>query len=62
MCLYAGADASGDIIALEDLAPSGHQMADRLKGLDYGHCKIVMQVIFMQSVQIIAYNHNDFRS
>lgn len=62
VCLYAGADTSGDIIALEDLAPSGHQMANRLKGLDYGHCKRVMQVIYMQSVQIIAYNNVNFRS
>lgn len=62
VCLYAGADAFGDIIVLEDLAPSGHHMANRLKGLDYGHCKRVMQVIYMQSVQIIAYNNIDFRS
>lgn len=44
-CLFAGADAYGDLIALEDLVPSGHRMANRLKGLDYSHCKIVMQVI-----------------
>lgn len=44
-CLFAGRDAQGDLIALEDLVPSGHRMANRLKGLDYSHCKIVMQVI-----------------
>lgn len=43
-CLRVGTDAVGDIIALEDLKPSGHRMANRLKGLDYSHCRIVMQV------------------
>lgn len=45
-CLYAGSDNVGDIIVLEDLKPLGYQMANRLKGLDYHHCKIVLQVIF----------------
>lgn len=44
-CLYAGSDNVGEIIVLEDLKPLGYQMANRLKGLDYHHCKIVLQVI-----------------
>lgn len=44
-CLFAGTDTHGDMLALEDLLPGGYRMANRLKGLDYGHCKIVMQVI-----------------
>lgn len=56
LCLFAGRDPHGDIIALEDLVPSSHRMADRLKGLDYSHCKLVMQVIYRHTVQIIAYN------
>lgn len=44
-CLFAGEDDSGDLIVLEDLKPYGYRMANRLKGLDYIHSKIVMQVI-----------------
>lgn len=44
-CLFAGTDDAGDIIVLEDLKPFGYRMANRLKGLDYTQCKIVMQVI-----------------
>ena len=43
-CLYAGSDAQGEIIALDDLQQFGYRMANRLKGLDYSHCKVVMQV------------------
>lgn len=43
-CLYAGTDSNGEIIVLEDLQKSGYKMANRLKGLDYNHCKVVMQV------------------
>lgn len=44
-CLFAGADSSGDMVVLDDLRESGFRMADRLKGLDLAHCRLVMQVI-----------------
>lgn len=44
-CLFAGNDATGEIIILEDLKPLGYKMPNRLKGLDYNHCKLVLQVI-----------------
>lgn len=44
-CLFAGADDVGDLIVLDDLKPFGYRMANRLKGLDYMHCKIALQVI-----------------
>lgn len=56
-CLFAGTDAAGALIVLEDLRstlPSiggtniggggGYMMVDRLRGLDYTHCRLVMQV------------------
>ena len=42
--MFAGQDTNGDIVVLEDLCQSGYKMVDRLKGLDYDHCKIVLQV------------------
>lgn len=44
-CLFAGSDAAGDLIVLEDLRESGFRMVDRLKGLDLAHCRLVMMVI-----------------
>lgn len=44
ICLFAGVDDEGELIILEDLCESGYKMVDRLKGLDYDHCKIVVQV------------------
>lgn len=44
-CLFAGNDDDGDLIVLDDLKPFGYRMANRLKGLDYTHCKIALQVI-----------------
>lgn len=44
-CIFAGADDAGDIIVLDDLKPFGYRMVNRLKGLDYMHCKIALQVI-----------------
>lgn len=44
-CLFAGTDNDGEVVVLEDLRVAGYQMVDRLKGLDYDHCKVVMQVI-----------------
>lgn len=44
-CLFAGNDDAGDLIVLEDLKPFGYRMANRLKGLDYSHCKIALKVI-----------------
>lgn len=44
-CLFAGTDENDeDLIILEDLKPLGYRMANRLKGLDYKQCKIVLQV------------------
>lgn len=49
-CLFAGADELGEIVVLEDLRTQGFRMANRLKGLDYMHCKIVLQVCMMEMV------------
>lgn len=44
-CLFAGTDEKDDdLIVLEDLKPLGYRMANRLKGLDYMQCKLVLQV------------------
>lgn len=43
-CLFAGADDQGELIVLDDLKQYGYRMANRLKGLDYSHCKYVLQV------------------
>lgn len=43
-CLYAGNDQNGSIIMLEDLSIQGYKMANRLKGLDFEHASVVMQV------------------
>lgn len=43
-CLFAGSDADGDLIVLDDLRESGYGMVDRLKGLDFAHSRLVMQV------------------
>lgn len=44
-CLFAGSDEKDDdLIVVEDLKPFGYRMANRLKGLDYAQCKIVLQV------------------
>lgn len=44
ICLFAGKDCDGEVVVLEDLCESGYKMVNRLKGLDYDHCKIVVQV------------------
>lgn len=44
-CIFAGYDDHGDAVILEDLRQSGYRMVNRLKGLDYEHCKIVMKVL-----------------
>lgn len=43
-CLFAGADDQGELIVMDDLKQYGYRMANRLKGLDYSHCKKVLQV------------------
>lgn len=43
-CLYAGSDAAGELIVMEDLRRSGYGMVDRLQGLDFAHARLVMQV------------------
>lgn len=44
ICLFAGKDCDGEVVILEDLCESGYQMVNRLQGLDYDHCKIVVKV------------------
>lgn len=39
-CLHA----TEEMIVLQDLKPAGFKMSDRLKGLDFDHCKLVFQV------------------
>lgn len=44
-CLFAGTDENDDdLIVLEDIKPLGYRMGNRLKGLDYNQCKLVLQV------------------
>lgn len=44
-CLYAGRDNAGqDLIAMDDLLQDGYVMANRLKGLDFEHCSLVLRV------------------
>lgn len=43
-CYYAGRDDEGEIIILEDLKLLGYQMLNRLKGLEFNNCNLVMQV------------------
>lgn len=43
-CLFAGCDDRGEIIAMEDLSRHGYQMANRVQGLDFEHCSLVMRV------------------
>lgn len=43
-CLFAGSDEAGEIIAMEDLSPHGYRMANRLQGLDFEHCSLVLKV------------------
>lgn len=45
-CLFAGTDESGAIIVMEDLSEDGYKMANRLQGLDFDHCAVVMRVKF----------------
>lgn len=42
-CVYAGADAEGDLIVLEDLWRSGFRMVDRRKCLSYRQCRTVLR-------------------
>lgn len=51
-CLFAGADQNGELIVLDDLKQYGYRMANRLKGLDYNHCKIVLQVMQLSTISI----------
>lgn len=43
-CLFAGSDGTGEIIAMEDLSQDGYQMANRINGLDFEHCSLVLKV------------------
>lgn len=42
-CVYAGTDAEGDLIVLEDLWRSGYRMVDRRKCLSYRQCRTVLK-------------------
>lgn len=44
-CLFAGSDGAGEeIIAMEDLTQDGYRMANRIQGLDFEHCSLVLKV------------------
>lgn len=45
-CLFAGSDEEGEIIAMEDLGEQGYKMTNRLQGLDFDHCSLVLKVRF----------------
>lgn len=49
-CLFAGCDAAGELIVLEDLRAGGFRMVDRLQGLDFAHARLVMQVCIVNRV------------
>ncbi|KAJ6635338.1 hypothetical protein Bhyg_13923 [Pseudolycoriella hygida] len=54
ICLFAGRDSDGEVVILEDLCESGYKMVNRLKGLDYSHCKIVVQELAkLHSISLI---------
>lgn len=40
---YSCSDDKNDVLVLEDLSELGFTMTDRLKGLDYNHCELVMK-------------------
>ncbi|XP_055549442.1 uncharacterized oxidoreductase dhs-27 [Wyeomyia smithii] len=42
-CIYAGTDAEGDLIVLQDLWRSGYRMVDRRKSLSYRQCRTIMR-------------------
>ena len=44
-CYFAGRDDEGEIIVLEDLKLMGFQMRNRLKGLEFNCCNLVIKVI-----------------
>lgn len=53
-CFFAGSDGAGkEIIAMEDLSQDGmYRMANRIQGLDFEHCSLVLRVrkIFIISI------------
>ncbi|KAG4073260.1 hypothetical protein HA402_008606 [Bradysia odoriphaga] len=54
LCFFAGKDNDGEVVILEDLCESGYKMVNRLKGLDYDHCKIVVQELAkLHSISLI---------
>jgi hypothetical protein len=44
-CHYAHLDNVRDAVVLEDLRPKGYKTRDRKLGLDFDHCKLVMEQI-----------------
>lgn len=43
--LFAYIDGTNDFIALEDLCPDGFGSASRQAGVDFEHCRIIMQIL-----------------
>ena len=39
------ADGNNDFIALEDVSTYGYESADRMKGVDFDHCALVLQTL-----------------
>jgi Ecdysteroid kinase-like family len=55
-CLFAGHDHAGEIIAMEDLSVQGYTMANRVQGLDFEHCALVMKV---NSTAVLYLSHEN---
>lgn len=47
-CLFAGCDGAGEIIVMKDLKEDGYKMANRMHGLDFEHCSLVLKVSFKE--------------
>lgn len=59
-CFYAGCDKIGDIIILEDLKEQNFSMRNRLHGLDFEHCQIVMEELARLHAASIGAKRVDF--
>lgn len=66
-CYFAGSDASGEIIVLEDLCQFGFEMAVRKEYLDLEHCvavvKVNIKLSLLHIIMIIvrkSFSHNVF--
>ncbi|XP_055844847.1 uncharacterized protein LOC129911164 [Episyrphus balteatus] len=59
-CYFAGSDEAGDIIVLEDLKEQNFSMRNRLHGLDFEHCKLVMEELARLHAASIGAKRADF--